>query len=169
MGPLTLTNLQAADFLQGPNCGYVANDHPFVELPYSLMYVSPLVQPGDIFLHEKQPTGFLGPVIVCGIMVIFSPTDLYVRFQWPNGRFSSNQRMPSAVMFQPLKTFNPSLPNNEKTNFTFNGPALPRPARGEPIVCPVGTDIGIELENKGTGPTMCMIEFRGRLRRFLAK
>jgi hypothetical protein len=88
---------------------------------------------------------------------------LYVRFQWPNGRYTSNIRVDHTVCYAPYKDTGPSLTSNV-------GVMLPRPTRIEPVVCLPGTDIGIEIENRASlaQPAFAgMIEFRGRLRRFL--
>jgi hypothetical protein len=88
---------------------------------------------------------------------------LYVRFQWPNGRYTSNIRVDHTVCFAPFKDFGPSLTSN-------SGIQLPRPIRIEPVLCLPGTEIGIELENRtalAQSAFAAMIEFRGRLRRFL--
>ena len=92
----------------------------------------------------------------------------HVRFQWPNGRFTSNVRVDSSVAFTcvgptPYSTDNAAGP-------LFNLPDPPKPTRIEPVICLPGTDIGIEIENRATlsqGTFSAMIEFRGRLRRFL--
>lgn len=88
---------------------------------------------------------------------------LYVRFQWPNGRYSSNIRIPHNLVYAPYQDVGPSLVSN-------SGIALPRPVRIEPVLCLPGSDIGIEVENRASlaQPAFAaMIEFRGRLRRFL--
>lgn len=88
---------------------------------------------------------------------------LYVRFQWPNGRYSSNIRIPHNLVYAPYQDVGPSLVSN-------SGVVLPRPVRIEPVLCLPGSDIGIEVENRASlaQPAFAaMIEFRGRLRRFL--
>jgi hypothetical protein len=92
----------------------------------------------------------------------------HVRFQWPNGRFTSNVRVDSSVAFTcvgptPYSTDNAAGP-------LYNLPDPPKPIRIEPVICLPGTDIGIEIENRASlnqGTFAAIIEFRGRLRRFL--
>lgn len=178
MGALNLFNLQASDFLSGPECGYVTPDNPYVELAHSLVYTTPQLQPGDIRVNERQPVNAQGIFIVTGIQILTPPSAgggkggglgpplvLYVRFQWPNGRYTSNIRLDHTVCFAPYKDFSPSATSNA-------GIFINRPIRIEPVACLPGTEIGIELENKASlaQPSFsAMIEFRGRLRRFLKK
>lgn len=92
----------------------------------------------------------------------------HVRFQWPNGRYTSNIRVDSSVAFTcvgptPYSQDNAAGP-------LYNLPDPPKPTRIEPVICLPGTDIGIEVENQAAlnqGTFAVMIEFRGRLRRFL--
>jgi hypothetical protein len=92
-----------------------------------------------------------------------SQNILYVRFQWPNGRYTSNIRVDHTVCYAPFNDDTPSATSNV-------GSQIPRPIRIEPVPCIPGTDIGIEVENRsslGQSAFAAMIEFRGRLRRFL--
>lgn len=279
MAELNLFNLKGSDFLPGSDCAVVIPDRPYVELAHSLVYTSPLLQPGDIRINERQPVNTEGIFILTGIQILtplvntyasgsiaepenwafvfsavaagtagngieiliknngpslpltvtvvgklitvqmqtnaagngignlgallaalqsnpqvtalltgFQITNgsassiitqnnnsgttsgastsqniLYVRFQWPNGRYTSNIRVDHTVCYAPFKDDLPSGTSNA-------GVQLPRPARIEPVLCLPGNDIGIEVENRASlaqSSFAAMVEFRGRLRRFL--
>jgi hypothetical protein len=90
------------------------------------------------------------------------------RFQWPNGRYTSNIRVDATVAYSctgptPYSTDNAAGP-------LFNLPDPAKPIRIEPVICLPGTEISIEIESPlglSQGTFSVMIEFRGRLRRFL--
>lgn len=92
----------------------------------------------------------------------------HVRFQWPNGRYTSNVRVDSTVAFSCTNPTPYSTDNAAGPIFQMTDPVVP--LRFEPVLCLPGTDIGIELENRAAlnqATFIAMIEFRGRLRRFL--
>ena len=91
----------------------------------------------------------------------------HVRFQWPNGRYTSNQRVDATVAYS---CTNPTPYTTSTSNNTFTLPDPAVPTRIEPVICLPGTEIGIEVENRASlnqGTFSVIIEFRGRLRRFL--
>lgn len=108
MDRLNLFNLSSKDFLSGKECGFVTPDHPFVELAFSLVFTSPQLQPGEIRTNERQPVTAEGIFICTGIQIQIPDGQIVnIRFQWPNGRYTSNIRVPHNLVYAPYNQFSP--------------------------------------------------------------
>jgi hypothetical protein len=67
---LNIFNLKGSDFLPGKECAFVTPDRPYVELAHSLVFTSPLLNPGDIRINERQPVNTEGIFILTGIQIL---------------------------------------------------------------------------------------------------
>lgn len=170
--------LTSADFIQ--DCRFVPPDQPYIEVPKSLIYTSPQLNLGDIRLNERQPVNCIGIFVCTGILIAMAPSPggvepalnaaqnpgiVYIRFRWPNGRFTSNVRVNNNIVFNPYSLVAPGGATVEGVQDRLN-----KPLRIEPISMLPGQEIGIEVENRasvGQAPIVAVVEFRGKERKFL--
>jgi len=173
-------NLSAADIIN--DCRFVPPDQPYVEIPHSLFYTSPLLNLGDIRLNERQPCPGNGIFICTGILCVMPPSPggleplnttpqlsgiAYIRFRWPNGRYTSNVRVNQNFVYNP---FNFPAPGGNPGQVENGSTRLNKPLRITPVALAPGSDIGIEVENRAStnqAPIVVQVEFRGKLRVFI--
>lgn len=93
----------------------------------------------DFLLHRITPIGATGP---------YTAASYFLRFQWPNGRYSSNA-------LQDVETW-------LGTTLTKNPDGSTRPIR-----VPAGRSIGIQLQNFTDAAVNVVLEFEGVKRFYL--
>jgi hypothetical protein len=119
----------------------------YLELPKYFIF-SVLVPAGSTLPTQQQPASpsyefLLDVVSVFQPLTTPAQSDIYGRFQWPNGHFSA-QQLEDLTQFYGLGQWG----------------RLQEP----PVSCPPGSIIRMQLQNPGGADSRITIHFEGRLR-----
>ena len=153
---MNLSNFRGRQPFTIGDCGIPQRvERPYVDLPCYLPYQIQ-IPANTVFPDEMKPVGSDGDFFLCAISgtnpdVATAPL---VRFQWPNGRFSAQQRIVAPIHYD-IQYF-------RRSYVTLNEDGV-----GEGIYCTMGSYIGIEIENTTNATINALIVFEGFKRLYI--